>query len=51
MYDCTPFLDEHPGGGSKLVDVAGRDGTNDFDKVIHSDNAKRIREKYFIGHL
>lgn len=51
VYDLTTFLDDHPGGGSKLLEVAGRDGTADFDKVMHSDSAKRSREKYFIGYL
>lgn len=35
VYDCTKFLKFHPGGVGSLLKVAGKDGTQAFDK-FHS---------------
>lgn len=39
VYDCTKFLDEHPGGEEVITDVAGQDATEPFDDVGHSEEA------------
>ncbi|MBS1890226.1 MAG: hypothetical protein JST59_02960 [Actinobacteria bacterium] len=34
-----------------MLGVAGKDATADFNKVEHSGNARKIREKYYKGDL
>ncbi len=48
VYDCTPFLQEHPGGSSSITMNGGIDCTEDF-KGIHSPKAWKMLEKYAIG--
>ncbi|PIA47304.1 hypothetical protein AQUCO_01400164v1 [Aquilegia coerulea] len=50
VYDCTPFLKDHPGGIDSILINAGSDSTEEFD-AIHSDKAKKLLEKYRIGEL
>lgn len=49
--DITPFLNEHPGGPDVIVSVSGKDCTQDFEDVGHTDSARRMAEKYVIGKL
>ncbi|KAK6508328.1 hypothetical protein TWF506_010423 [Arthrobotrys conoides] len=51
VYDVSPFVDEHPGGEEVMLDVAGQDGTEAFEDVGHSDEAREILTKYYIGNL
>lgn len=51
VYDVTSFLEEHPGGEDSLLDVAGQDGSQGFDDVGHSDDARELLKKYKIGTL
>ncbi|XVF33108.1 hypothetical protein REPUB_Repub17cG0140000 [Reevesia pubescens] len=51
VYDVTPFLEEHPGGDEVLLAASGKDATEDFEDVGHSDDAKEIMEKYYIGEV
>ncbi|XP_028893828.1 uncharacterized protein LOC105208699 isoform X3 [Zeugodacus cucurbitae] len=51
VYDVTKFRNEHPGGEETLDDVGGRDGTRDFDDVGHSQEAKEMLKKYYIGDV
>ncbi|XP_030381650.1 cytochrome b5 isoform X2 [Scaptodrosophila lebanonensis] len=51
VYDVTKFLNEHPGGEDSLLSVAGRDGTKDFIDVGHSQDARNMMKKYYIGDL
>eukprot|EP01094_Clydonella_sp_ATCC50884_P026688 TRINITY_DN7411_c0_g1_i1.p1 TRINITY_DN7411_c0_g1~~TRINITY_DN7411_c0_g1_i1.p1 ORF type:complete len:142 (-),score=63.21 TRINITY_DN7411_c0_g1_i1:48-473(-) len=51
VYDCTSFMDEHPGGDQVLIDLAGQDGTVDFEKVGHSDDAWDMMKPLLIGSL
>ena len=39
VYDGTPFLNEHPGGGDSITLVAGEDASEDFF-AIHSAEGK-----------
>lgn len=48
VYDCTPFLKEHPGGASSILMVAGTDTTEDFVD-IHSPKALKMLQDYLIG--
>ena len=40
VYDITKFLDEHPGGEEVILDVGGRFGTEPFEDVGHSEDAR-----------
>ncbi|XP_021280225.1 cytochrome b5 [Herrania umbratica] len=51
VYDVTPFLEEHPGGDEVLLAASGKDATDDFEDVGHSDDAKQMMEKYYIGEI
>jgi len=51
IYDVTPFLDDHPGGGDLLLEKAGADGTKDFKEAAHSKDAIELRKKYLVGEL
>eukprot|EP00182_Erythrolobus_australicus_P000417 CAMPEP_0185833810 /NCGR_PEP_ID=MMETSP1353-20130828/3516_1 /TAXON_ID=1077150 /ORGANISM="Erythrolobus australicus, Strain CCMP3124" /LENGTH=888 /DNA_ID=CAMNT_0028532139 /DNA_START=67 /DNA_END=2733 /DNA_ORIENTATION=+ len=50
VYDCTPFLKDHPGGAASITMNAGMDSTEDFD-AIHSSKAQKMLEDYYIGEL
>ncbi|CAF4857415.1 unnamed protein product [Pieris macdunnoughi] len=51
VYDVTSYLEEHPGGEDALLEVAGQDGTQAFEDVGHSDDAREILKKFKIGSL
>ncbi|KAL4361360.1 hypothetical protein GQ457_04G013780 [Hibiscus cannabinus] len=51
VYDVTPFIDEHPGGGEVLLSATAKDATNDFEDIGHSDVARGLMEKYYIGEI
>ncbi|KAL4750853.1 cytochrome b5-like heme/steroid binding domain-containing protein [Aspergillus terricola var. indicus] len=51
VYDCSSFVDEHPGGEEVLLDVGGQDATEAFEDVGHSDEAREILEGLLVGNL
>jgi cytochrome b involved in lipid metabolism len=51
VYDCTSFVDEHPGGEEVLLDVGGQDSTEAFEDVGHSDEARETLDKLLVGTL
>ncbi|GJJ72982.1 cytochrome b5 [Entomortierella parvispora] len=51
VYDCTEFIDEHPGGEEVLIDEAGKDATESFEDVGHSDEAREIMAKMYVGEF
>merc|ERR1712216_999926 len=48
VYDVTPFMDDHPGGGEIMLSAAGKDGTQDFEDVGHSPHARELLKKYYL---
>ncbi|MFS7914467.1 putative cytochrome b5-like heme/steroid binding domain, cytochrome b5, heme-binding protein [Helianthus anomalus] len=51
VYDVTPFMEDHPGGSELLLGSTGKDATDDFEDIGHSDDAKAMMGKYYIGDL
>ncbi|WVN90412.1 uncharacterized protein L203_105648 [Cryptococcus depauperatus CBS 7841] len=51
VYDVTTFMDEHPGGDEVLLEEAGRDATEAFEDVGHSDEARKMLPKMFLGEF
>lgn len=50
VYDCTEYLELHPGGIESITMNGGQDATEDF-VAIHSTKATKMLEKYYIGDL
>jgi nitrate reductase (NAD(P)H) len=50
VYDCTEYLDLHPGGADSILINAGEDATDDF-VAIHSTKATKMLDKFYIGDL
>ncbi|ADV25287.1 cytochrome b5 [Cryptococcus gattii E566] len=51
VYDVTAFMDEHPGGDEVLLEEAGRDATEAFEDVGHSDEARDMLKKMYLGEF
>ncbi|CAO3688002.1 unnamed protein product [Umbelopsis vinacea] len=51
VYNVTDFIEEHPGGEEVLLDEAGKDATEAFEDIGHSDEAREILEKYYVADL
>eukprot|EP00775_Hariotina_reticulata_P009184 gene9184-9350_t len=49
VYNVTDFLEEHPGGYDIILTSAGKDATQDFEEIGHSNSARELLEKYLIG--
>lgn len=49
VFDVTEFLEEHPGGYDIIVASSGRDATQDFDEIGHSQAARDMLKKYKVG--
>merc|ERR1712050_531347 len=51
VLNCSEeFLSEHPGGPDVITCLAGKDATNDFEDIAHSDSAREWSNKYIIGY-
>lgn len=51
VYDCSRFVDSHPGGSEVLIDLAGQDATEPFTDIGHSDNANKILCQLHVGDV
>ncbi|XP_068649833.1 cytochrome b5 [Aristolochia californica] len=51
VYDLTSFMEDHPGGDEVLLAATGKDATTDFEDVGHSDTARDMMDKYYIGEI
>ncbi|KAJ3084304.1 cytochrome b5 [Rhizoclosmatium globosum] len=51
VYDCTKFLEEHPGGEEVMMENAGFDATDAFEEIGHSDDARDLLKGMKIGTL
>jgi len=50
VYNGTPFLADHPGGGASILIVGGTDCTDEFE-ALHSSKAWAQLESYYLGEL
>lgn len=51
IYDCTNYLNDHPGGVEIMTDVAGMDATEDYDDVGHSEEADDMLVDLYVGDV
>ena len=54
VYDITPFLSDHPGGGDLIVEYGGTDITKimrDEMSHTHLDSAYEILDDYLVGYV
>jgi cytochrome b involved in lipid metabolism len=51
VLNISNFLSEHPGGEEVIMDHAGKDITQPFEDIGHSENAKELTEKYVVGKV
>ncbi|KLO07506.1 cytochrome b5 [Schizopora paradoxa] len=49
VYNVTNFIDEHPGGDEVVLAEAGKDATEAFEDVGHSDEARGLLKDMFVG--
>lgn len=47
----TKFLEDHPGGDEVLLSATGKDATDDFEDVGHSDSAREMMNEYYVGEI
>jgi 4-hydroxysphinganine ceramide fatty acyl 2-hydroxylase len=54
VYDVTPFLEDHPGGGDLILDYAGKDIKEAMEDEVshaHSESAWEILDDYIVGFV
>eukprot|EP00484_Ammonia_sp_Unknown_P001164 CAMPEP_0197022650 /NCGR_PEP_ID=MMETSP1384-20130603/3463_1 /TAXON_ID=29189 /ORGANISM="Ammonia sp." /LENGTH=153 /DNA_ID=CAMNT_0042450725 /DNA_START=73 /DNA_END=534 /DNA_ORIENTATION=- len=51
VYDMTKFQLDHPGGPDVLQDIAGQDGTDEFENILHTEKARKMGNDYLIGSI
>ncbi|XP_010413956.1 PREDICTED: cytochrome b5-like [Camelina sativa] len=51
VYNVTKFLEDHPGGDDVLLSSTGKDATDDFEDVGHSESAREMMEQYYVGEI
>ncbi|KAL1848201.1 hypothetical protein Plec18170_008111 [Paecilomyces lecythidis] len=51
VYDITKYLEDHPGGATILMEVAGTDATEAFEDIGHSDEARDALTEFEVGRL
>lgn len=49
VLNVEKFLPDHPGGPEVLVNLMGKDATQDFDQIGHSAKAKKLMSNFKVG--
>jgi len=50
VYSVAGFIDQHPGGKKKILDMCGKEASKVFS-AIHSNFAWNLLKDYFIGNV
>ena len=50
VIDITKYIDKHT-GGDVILEYGGKDATDIFDKICHSNKAYELMLKFKIGEL
>ena len=50
VYDCTKYLELHPGDINSIIINGGEDATDDF-VAIHSAKATNMLDQYYVGKI
>lgn len=51
VYDVSEFVNEHPGGDEIIIELFGRDATQDFEDIGHSPDAIKTLAKLYKGDV
>jgi len=51
VYDITKFMHQHPGGEDLLLQFAGKDATEAFEDIDHTETALKSRKGLEVGRL
>ncbi|KAM6521884.1 hypothetical protein FALCPG4_011586 [Fusarium falciforme] len=51
VYNCTQFIENHPGGAEAILEFAGTDASQPFDEIQHSRDALDILDTLCVGEL
>ncbi|KAF8138320.1 cytochrome b5-like heme/steroid binding domain-containing protein [Boletus edulis] len=51
VYNVTKFIDEHPGGDEVIISEGGKNATEAFEDVGHSDEARGLLPDLLVGEL
>ena len=54
VYDITPFIEDHPGGGDLILEYAGKDVKSIMEDEVshtHSEAAYEILDDHFVGYV
>ncbi|XP_071689894.1 cytochrome b5 [Rutidosis leptorrhynchoides] len=51
VYDVSSYMEEHPGGDDVLLEVTGKDATDEFEDAGHSKSARELMESFCVGEL
>ncbi|KAL8266047.1 hypothetical protein R6Q59_003391 [Mikania micrantha] len=49
VYDVTNFLNDHPGGDNVLLDVAGKNASEEFEEAGHGSASRLMLDEYYVG--
>eukprot|EP00002_Diphylleia_rotans_P027217 TRINITY_DN544_c0_g1_i7.p1 TRINITY_DN544_c0_g1~~TRINITY_DN544_c0_g1_i7.p1 ORF type:complete len:197 (-),score=24.34 TRINITY_DN544_c0_g1_i7:729-1319(-) len=51
VYDFTSLVENHPGGEDILMEFAGQDGSDCFERAAHTPYAHKVLSVYLLGPL
>ncbi|KAI7754861.1 hypothetical protein M8C21_014396 [Ambrosia artemisiifolia] len=49
VYDVTKFLNDHPCGDNVLLEVVGKNASEEFEDAGHGSAARLMLDEYYVG--